>query len=97
MTQYQETSNSKKSLRKRLIAPVLALAVVASLAGFETLKPNTVNAATPAPAPAAPALDDNSVGALLALDRAMETLAARVTPAPFYDPKNSRQKTGGGA
>jgi serine protease Do len=32
-------------------------------------------------APAAPALDDNSVGALLTLDRAMETLAARVTPA----------------
>jgi len=81
MSQYQETSNSKKSLRKRLIAPVLALAVVASLAGFETLKPTTVNAATPAPAPAAAALDDNSVGALLALDRAMETLAARVTPA----------------
>src|SRR6202167_2473305 len=30
---------------------------------------------------AAAALDDNSVGALLTLDRAMETLAARVTPA----------------
>jgi glycine cleavage system aminomethyltransferase T len=26
-----------------------------------------------------------------------DLLAARVTPAPFYDPKNSRQKTGGGA
>jgi serine protease Do len=37
--------------------------------------------AAAAPAPAAPALDDNSVGALLTLDRAMETLAARVTPA----------------
>src|SRR6202049_2691107 len=92
MTQYQETSNSKKSLRKRLIAPVLALAVVASLAGFETLKPNTVNAATPAPAPAAPALDDNSVGALLALDRAMETLAARVTPAIVNVAVTSRSK-----
>jgi len=32
-------------------------------------------------APAAAALDDNSVAALLTLDRAMETLAARVTPA----------------
>jgi len=32
-------------------------------------------------APAAAPLDDNSVGALLTLDRAMETLAARVTPA----------------
>jgi serine protease Do len=37
--------------------------------------------AAAAPAPAAPLLDDNSVGALLTLDRAMETLAARVTPA----------------
>jgi serine protease Do len=34
-----------------------------------------------AAAPAAAPLDDNSVGALLTLDRAMETLAARVTPA----------------
>src|SRR5207248_7409460 len=33
------------------------------------------------PAPAAAPLDDNSVSALLALDRAMETVAARVTPA----------------
>src|SRR5208282_1674031 len=41
----------------------------------------TKSAAAPAPAPAAAALDDNSVGALLTLDRAMETLAARVTPA----------------
>jgi serine protease Do len=37
--------------------------------------------AAAAPAPAAAPLDDNSVGALLTLDRAMETLAARVTPA----------------
>ena len=92
MSQYQETSNSKKSVRKRLIAPVLAVAVVASLAGFETLKPTAVNAATPAPAPAAAALDDNSVGALLALDRAMETLAARVTPAIVNVAVTSRSK-----
>jgi sarcosine oxidase subunit alpha len=26
-----------------------------------------------------------------------DLLAARVAPAPFYDPKNLRQKTGGGA
>ncbi|MDP9161717.1 MAG: Do family serine endopeptidase [Acidobacteriota bacterium] len=38
-------------------------------------------AAMVSPAPAAAALDDNSVGTLLALDKAMETLAARVTPA----------------
>jgi serine protease Do len=38
-------------------------------------------AATTTSAVAAQPLDDNSVGALLSLDRAMETLAARVTPA----------------
>src|SRR5271170_3228501 len=41
----------------------------------------TKSATAAAPAPAAAPLDDNSVGALLTLDRAMETLAARVTPA----------------
>ncbi|HEV7218480.1 MAG TPA: Do family serine endopeptidase [Terriglobales bacterium] len=69
----------KKTFRRRFIVPVLALAAVASLAGFETLKPTMAKAASPAPAAAA--LDDNSVGPLLALDRAMETVAARVTPA----------------
>jgi serine protease Do len=69
----------RKGLKWRLIVPVLAIAAVASLAGFADLKPTTAKAA--APAPAAAALDDSSVGALLALDRAMETLAARVTPA----------------
>jgi serine protease Do len=43
------------------------------------LKPAAASAASVAP-PAAP-LDENSVSALLTLDRAMETLAARVTPA----------------
>ncbi len=69
----------KKTFKHRFIVPVLAVAVVASLAGFATLKPTIAKAAAPAPAVAA--LDDNSVGPLLALDRAMETVAARVTPA----------------
>ncbi len=69
----------KKSLKYRLIVPVLAVAGVASVAGLATLKPIIAKAA--APAPAAAALDDNSVAPLLALDRAMETVAARVTPA----------------
>jgi len=54
-----------------------AVAMVLSLTAYEFAKP--VNAA--APAAAAAPLDDNSVGALLSLDRAMEGLAARVTPA----------------
>src|SRR5215469_12217429 len=57
----------------------LALALMLSLGGYEIVKPAAASAATAAPA--APALDDNSVSALLTLDRAMETLAAHVTPA----------------
>ena len=69
----------KKVISSRFAVAVLAIAVIGSLATFTFTKSAT--AATPAPAPAASALDDNSVGALLSLDRAMETLAARVTPA----------------
>src|SRR5215471_21380808 len=57
----------------------LALALMLALGGYEIVKPAAASAATAAPA--APALDENSVSALLTLDRAMETLAARVTPA----------------
>jgi serine protease Do len=63
---------------RRLAATLLAVAVAGSVATFEFTK--SANAA-PAAAPAAAPLDDNSVAALLTLDRAMETLAARVTPA----------------
>src|SRR5271165_977851 len=62
---------------RRVLVALLAIAAVGAIATFDFTKP--ARAATPAPA-AAP-LDDNSVGALLTLDRAMETLAARVTPA----------------
>ena len=63
---------------RRVLAAALALLTVGSVATFEFSK--SAHAAA-APAPAAAALDDNSVGPLLTLDRAMETLAARVTPA----------------
>jgi len=62
---------------RRALAAVLAVAAVGSVATLNFTK--SAKAATAAPAAAA--LDDNSVGALLTLDRAMETLAARVTPA----------------
>jgi serine protease Do len=57
---------------------LIAVVAVGALATFNFAKSATAAAA---PAPAAAPLDDNSVAALLTLDRAMETLAARVTPA----------------
>src|SRR6266850_6591812 len=68
-----------KDLTRRIIAPLLAAVMVVSVGAYELAKP--ANAASMAPAPAAPALDSNSVGALLSLDQAMEALASRVTPA----------------
>jgi serine protease Do len=68
----------KAVVTRRLAVALIAVVAVGSLATFNFAK--SANAAA-APAPAAAALDDNSVGALLTLDRAMETLAARVTPA----------------
>jgi serine protease Do len=72
-------SNWIKSAGRVAIAPVLALGMVATMAAYHNNQPVVAKAA-PAPSPTAP-LDDNSVSALLALDNAMETLAARVTPA----------------
>ncbi len=67
----------KAVVTRRLAVALIAVVAVGSVATFNFTK--TAKAAVAAPA--APALDDNSVGALLTLDRAMETLAARVTPA----------------
>ena len=63
----------------RMALSAVAIAALASLVTYETAKPMAARASSAAAA-AAP-LDDNSVGALLSLDQAMETLAARVTPA----------------
>jgi serine protease Do len=71
-------ANWKTSLG-RMAVSLVAIAALASLVTYETAKPAAVRAAVAAPA-AAP-LDDNSVSTLLSLDQAMETLAARVTPA----------------
>lgn len=75
---------------KRLIAPALALALVGSFTTYECLKPSAARAA--ASGPSAPPLDDESVSSLLALDKAMETLAARVTPAVVNVTVTSRIK-----
>src|SRR5436309_11134815 len=69
----------KRKTARRLLVPVLAIGATISLATYEFAKP--ASASAPTPAPAAAALDDNSVSALLSLDHAMETVAARVTPA----------------
>jgi serine protease Do len=68
---------SKAVVTRRLAVALIAVVAVGSIATFNFAKSATAAVA----APAAAALDDNSVGALLTLDRAMETLAARVTPA----------------
>lgn len=67
----------KAVVTRRVLVALIAVAAVGSFATLNFTKPAKAAVA----APAAAALDDNSVGALLTLDRAMETLAARVTPA----------------
>src|SRR5580704_12752085 len=69
--------NCQSVFSRRLLIALGAVAMVLSFAAYEF--DNPVRAAEPASAAAA--LDDNSVSALLSLDRAMEALAARVTPA----------------
>jgi serine protease Do len=69
----------KSALTRRIVTPVVAFALMGSFATYEFAKPEPARAATIAPS-AAP-LDDNSVSALLSYDKAMETLASRVTPA----------------
>src|SRR5580700_2748076 len=73
-------TNWKKTITRMAISAV-AIAALAVVVTYETAKPMSARASVAAPAPAAAALDDNSVAALLSLDHAMETLAARVTPA----------------
>src|SRR5215831_16355888 len=71
--------NWKSVLTRRLLAPLLAIAMVAGFGAYEVYKPAAATAAVAQP-PAAP-LPEESVAALLALDKAMETLASHVTPA----------------
>jgi serine protease Do len=68
-----------KQIKTRAAVPVLVLALLVSLGSYAILKPAGASAATTAPA--AVPLDTDSVSAILALDRATETLAAQVTPA----------------
>jgi len=79
----------KTMAKRRLIASIVAVVAIASFATYELAKPM---AATASAAPSAAPLDNSSVGALLSLDQAMETLAARVTPAIVNVTVTSRKK-----
>ena len=81
-----------KAIGRHATVAVLALAALASVTTYEVIKPMSAGAAV---APAAAPLDDNSVNPLLSLDRAMETLAARVTPAIVNVAVTSRAKNDG--
>jgi len=69
----------RKHAKRHMVVSAFLLAVLACFGSYEMCKPARASAASAAPA-AAP-LDDTTVSAILALDRATETLAARVTPA----------------
>ena len=69
-----------KAFTRRLVVGLAAVAMVLSLAAYEFASPARA-AASPAIDSGSRAADDNSVSALLSLDHAMETVAARVTPA----------------
>jgi serine protease Do len=84
------TGTWNRMLSRRFIAPVLAIVLAGSVGAYEVAKPLVAKAAVASPT--AMPLDDNSVGALLSLDHAMETLAARVTPAIVNVTVTSRVK-----
>ena len=65
----------KSPFARRMVVPVLAAGVLVGAGAWEFARPAAAAMATPAPAPP----DENN--ALLALDQAMESLAARITPA----------------
>ena len=84
--------NWKTGVGRHLIIPILTIAMVGSFVTYDFVKAMPAKAAAMAASTTTP-LDDNNVGALLSLDQAMETLAARVTPAIVNVTVTSRAKT----
>src|SRR5215831_11910114 len=76
--------------KRRVVLPVLALFMIGGLGGYELARPATARASA-AVGNSAP-IDEASVNSLLSLDKAMETLAARVTPAVVNVQVTSRVK-----
>jgi serine protease Do len=83
----------KKGIGRHLIIPILTIAMVGSFVAYDVVKAMPAKAAAAMATPTTTPLDDNNVGALLSLDQAMETLAARVTPAIVNVTVTSRAKT----
>src|SRR5690349_12654136 len=83
-------NDNKTKWTRRLALPVLSLALAVSVATYGWVRPTSASAA--ATAPAAAPIDTDSVSALIALDKAMETVAARVTPAVVNVTVTSRVK-----
>ncbi|QNI34272.1 Do family serine endopeptidase [Alloacidobacterium dinghuense] len=71
----------KSLLTRRVVIPAIVGGAALSLGAYTIMKPGSAVMAAPGYTAAAGPLDNNSVSALLSLDQAMETLAARVTPA----------------
>jgi serine protease Do len=71
-------TKARNTAKRHVAVSAIAIATVVSFVGYETVRPASA-AATPSSAVAP--LDDSSIAPLLSLDHAMETLAARVTPA----------------
>ena len=90
MNVAMQWKDSMKKWTRRLAMPAMALALIAAFATYECVKPSAASAANASPS-AAP-LDVDSVSSLLAVDKAMETLAARVTPAVVNVTVTSRAK-----
>jgi serine protease Do len=83
--------NWKTGAGRHFIIPILTIAMVGSVITYDFVKAVPAKAAAMAASTTTP-LDDNNVGALLSLDQAMETLAARVTPAIVNVTVTSRAK-----
>src|SRR4029077_1541956 len=81
----------KTGVGRHLIIPILTIAMVGSFVTYDFVKAMPAKAAAMA-TPTTTPLDENNVGALLSLDQAMETLAARVTPAIVNVTVTSRSK-----
>lgn len=69
--------NWRHKFGRRVLAATLAVVLAAAFGMYEAARPVSAAVTGPTAAP----LDTDSVGALLSLDRAMEAVAARVTPA----------------
>jgi serine protease Do len=83
--------DAKTKWMRRIAVPMLAV-VLGAFTTYECAKPSSAARAAEAPPAASAPLDVDSVNAILQLDKAMETLAARVTPAVVNVTVTSRMK-----